>query len=275
MNGNVQQEGLSPPLGGIEPHAYLLNTPPENQLLYKIVSIENLLCSIRGSYLHFNRVDCYRDFPGADPNDGSQLPKDYEGNAGSKFEYSPEFSAANYYDQARGRTYACCFSLENSDYIWRNYANGCEKGKVCLVFNFGKLRAMLNEMLKPGNAWLSYNGTRCHQIFSVNYGRVEYVEFSLHQANTEHLPNPIRYTYIKDKSFSDENEMRISLSAAGCGQFALTDRTLMQFPENLQLSFNFKAAMADQTVQQILFQPGADTNYLKSELEKLGILPSE
>jgi hypothetical protein len=31
------------------------------------VTVENLLCSIYGAYLHFNRVDGYRDFPGADP----------------------------------------------------------------------------------------------------------------------------------------------------------------------------------------------------------------
>ena len=41
---------------------------PEGQLLYKIMTIENLLRSIAGSYLHFNRVDAYNDL---DPNDGT------------------------------------------------------------------------------------------------------------------------------------------------------------------------------------------------------------
>jgi len=67
---------LPAPLGSIEPHAHLLKVPPDDQLLYKIISIENLLRSIKGKYLHFNRVDSYTDFPGADRYDGKQLAKD-------------------------------------------------------------------------------------------------------------------------------------------------------------------------------------------------------
>jgi hypothetical protein len=46
-----------PSLGSIEPHAGLLTLPPEGQLLYKIMTVENLLRSNGGSYLRFNRVD--------------------------------------------------------------------------------------------------------------------------------------------------------------------------------------------------------------------------
>jgi len=271
MNAGTQQERMLPPMGLVEPHSSMLSVPPDSQLLYKIVSVENLLQSIQGDYLHFNRVDCYKDFSGADPHDGRQLPQDYAGNARSKFQSSADFSAANYYDHSRARTYACCFSLENTDYIWNNYANGSEKGKVCLVFNFGKLRATLNKMLQPGQVWLFYNGVQCHQIFSVNYGIVEYVEISTHQANAERLPNPIIYTYLKDKSFAEEKELRISMSAAGVGQFFLSDNTLMEFPSSLKLAFNFRAAIADKTLQNILFRSGTDTGFLKSELEKLHI----
>ncbi len=126
----------------------MLNIPPAGQMLFKMMTIENLLRSIAGSYLHFNRVDYYIDFPAADPYDGQQLPKDRQGNTITWFENAPEFSAADYYDQSRARTYACCFSLENSDFIWNNYANGSEKGKVCIVFEFGKLRATLNQILQ-------------------------------------------------------------------------------------------------------------------------------
>lgn len=48
-------------LGGIEPHAGLLMQPPEDQLLYKVMTAENLLRSISGAYLHFSRVDSYSD----------------------------------------------------------------------------------------------------------------------------------------------------------------------------------------------------------------------
>jgi hypothetical protein len=61
-------------LGGIETHAGLLVQPPDGQLLYKLMTIENLLRSIDGAYLHFTRVGQYTDSPVADPHDGQQLP---------------------------------------------------------------------------------------------------------------------------------------------------------------------------------------------------------
>ncbi len=176
MDENIKPQSIPAFFGSVEPHAPLLNAPPPGQLLYKMMTIENLLCSIAGCYLHFNRVNCYIDFPGADLHDGQQLPEDLQGNLLARFEKAPEFSAANYYDQSRARTYACCFSLENSNSIWANYANGSKKGKVCIVFDFDKLRATLNETLQPGNTALKCDGNWCAQIFSVNYGIVEYVE---------------------------------------------------------------------------------------------------
>ena len=70
--------------------------------------------------------------------------------------------------------------MENSKYIWEHYGNGSAKGKVCLVFEFSKLRVTLNETLMPGNAVLKCNGTQCHQIFSINYGIIEYVDWRWH-----------------------------------------------------------------------------------------------
>ena len=220
MDENTPRQPIPAPLGSVEPHAPMLNVPPDDQLLYKMMTVENLLRSIDGAYLHFNRLDSYVDFPGADAHDGQQLHKDQHRNASVRFEKAPDFSVADYFDQSRARTYACCFSLENSDFIWKNYANGSTKGKVCIVFCFGRLRVTLNQTLQHGNAALEYNGNRCHQIFSINYGIVEYVDRDRHEANAEHLPNPIKYTYLKDKQFSEEKELRISLSAPGIGQLA-------------------------------------------------------
>lgn len=92
------------PLGMVEPHAGLLRVPSGGQLLHKMMTVENLLASISGFYLHFNRVDAYKDFPGADPNDGRQLPADEPGNAGTTFARAPTFSLADYYNQSRART---------------------------------------------------------------------------------------------------------------------------------------------------------------------------
>jgi hypothetical protein len=61
----------------IEPHAPLLRQPPAGQLLYKVMSVENCIRSIEGDYLHFNRVDSYKDFSGADDHDGEQLMNDH------------------------------------------------------------------------------------------------------------------------------------------------------------------------------------------------------
>jgi hypothetical protein len=70
------------------------NAPEPGQLLYKIMRTEDLIRSMALSYLHFNRVDLYRDFHGADMRDGEQLPGDLPSNAATKFEKAPHFSAA-------------------------------------------------------------------------------------------------------------------------------------------------------------------------------------
>jgi hypothetical protein len=156
----------------------------------KRLSAENLIRSVSGRYLHFNRVDSYKDFPGADAYDGAQLPKDLPGNTAAKFVASPDFTAADYYDRCRARTYAFCFSLENSKYIWETYGGGGTKGKVCVVFRFEKLRSQLNKTFE--NAGLLYKGLACHQIFSINYGIVQYVDIIEHQGNLERFANPIQ-----------------------------------------------------------------------------------
>lgn len=199
-------------LGGIEPHSALLVHPPEGQILYKLMTIENLLRSIDGAYLHFNRVDQYTDSPVADKHDGQQLPTDLAGNAGAKFLKAPEFSAADYYDRSRSRTYACCFGLENADYLWHHYGNGGQHGKVCVVFSFDKLRETLNRTLAPDRAFLAFDGVACEQVMSLNYGVVQYVAWDRHRANHENLPNPVVYSYFKDKKrFSEEKELRVTL----------------------------------------------------------------
>jgi hypothetical protein len=87
---------------------------------------------------------------------------------------------------------------------------------------------------------------------------------------------PDWYTYLKDqKRFSDEKELRISLSALGVGHFALNDGTMMNFRASLQAPFDFRAAFVDGTIQQILYGPDCDSNFLCAELRKLRILASE
>jgi hypothetical protein len=225
-------------------------------------------------YMHFNRTDRYKDFPRSDAHDGEQLPTDRLAHSIIRFEKAPSFTAADYYDLSRSRTYACCLSTVNSEFIWTHYGDGGEKGKACIVFSFGKLREEFNRTLAAGAAAPEYNGLRCHQIFSINYGFVEYVDWHTHQANLKRLPNPIQYTYWKDKSsYSNEHEFRISLSAIGMGQFVLDDGNTMKFPDHLQVGFDFRSAVANGAIQQILHSPDCDVALLHTELLRHGIDP--
>lgn len=262
-------------LGHIEPQSHLLTKPDSEQLLYKVMSLNNLICSITKGYLNFNRVDRYRDFHGADTNDGLQLPLDRPFNESSKFYYSPSFSIANMYDLSRERTYACCFSLTNSNYIWENYALGDINDKVCVVFKYEKLREYLNKTIQIGNSDLEYNGKKCKQIFSINYGKVNYVDWESDQVNNAYLSNPIIYTFMKcKKKFSLENEFRISLSALGVGKFVFKKSELI-FPDRLEFGFNFHEAIVNGVIQEILCAPDSDTRYISAELSKLRIDTTE
>jgi hypothetical protein len=260
-------------LGSIEPHAPLLRRPPAGQLLYKVMSVENCIRSIEDGYLHFNRVDQYKDFTGADQHDGEQLPADRGGNATVTFAKAADFSFADYCDLSRSRTYAFCASLENSDHVW-TYSSNSPRGNVGIVFDFDKLRATINRTLQSGGAILEYNGVRCRQIFDVNYGLVRYVDWVTHRANETRLPNPIMYTYMKDDSeFAKEQELRVSLSTLGMGKFVMDDLTEIAFPPHLHLGFDFRAACADGTIREIICGPRCDEDFLRAELWRLGAAP--
>jgi hypothetical protein len=86
------------------------------------------------NYIYFSRVDMYDD----DIRDSDQPDKDKGLSETSKFENAPQFSAKNNYDHCRSRTYACCFSTENTPYIWTQYG-GSNCSAICLVFNSSRL----------------------------------------------------------------------------------------------------------------------------------------
>ena len=257
------------PLGAIEPHALLLAAPPPGQRLYKLMSVENLIRSIEGGYLHFNRVDHYTDFKLADVHDGAELPLDRPDNQAATFEKAPTFSLSDYYAQARGRTYACCFSLENSEHIWASYGTGSTMGQVGLEIDFDRMRQRINGGLIDGA--LFAGPERCRQIFSLNYGLAEYVDRAAHRANAGRAVNPIQYAYLKDVTYETERELRVTLSALGVGRFVLADGRELQFPPSLQLAFDFRASIADGTITQILTGPTTDIAGLEAELRRLRI----
>ena len=106
------------PLAWVEPNRDLLRQPEPGQLLFKVVKVRYLIDMLQRNYLHFQRVDAYTD----DTTDGEQLPLDRPVGAGISFEAAPAYTFEKYYDSARARTYACCFSLEHSAYLWERYA---------------------------------------------------------------------------------------------------------------------------------------------------------
>lgn len=262
--------GVKLHLGHIEPHAALLRAPAEGQRLYKVMKAEHAISSIAGGYLHFNRVDRYGDFAGADPYDGAQLPEDLAANQAAAFASETPWTLAHYYDQARARTYACCFSLENSEHIWREYARDAERGKVAVIFDFAKLRERLNSTLDGARMRLS-NGELADQIFSVNYGEIDYIDRASFRANRELMQNPIVYTFMKDEQYKPEAEMRIALSALGIGKFIVRDRSEFVFPDTMQLHFNFRSAIQDGVIVGFEADPAGDNAWFTAELAKLGI----
>lgn len=256
--------------GQIEPHAEILIQPKPGQRLFKIMKVEHFIQSIEHRYLHFNRVDSYSDFPTADLHDGAELLLDKPGNQATKLERNPDFTLSKYYSQSRGRTYACCFSLENSQFIWENYGGGIENDQVGLEFDFEKLKHRLNKCLS--DAALMCGNILCHQIFSINYGKISYVDRRNYRANVARLLNPIEYAYLKDNAYAQECELRVTLTAMGIGKFALADGheakvCEVDFPPNLQLEFDFREAIADGTIVQV--RPGQATDEARLE-EALG-----
>jgi hypothetical protein len=67
--------------GNVEPHAGLLKQPPQDEQLFKIMKAGDFIRSVAENYLHFQRVDSYKDFPTADSHDGEQPTRDRAVNA--------------------------------------------------------------------------------------------------------------------------------------------------------------------------------------------------
>ena len=261
--------------GNVEPHAPLLTQPANDQQLFKIMRVGDFLRSVKEHYLHFQRVDSYKDFPTADAHDGAQPAADRKVNAGITFEKAQGYSVAEYYDGCRARTYACSFSLENTPLIWERYGLGDPVGKVGVVFDFGKLRETLNDTIgnQPGRSALMVGNIRCKQLFYINHGLVQYVDIADVQLNKEKLPNPILYSYLKDRTlFVGEKELRVTLATLGIGKFVLADGSEILFPPSMSLDFDFYAALRNRAIVRILVEKEAVKAHLEKELAGIQIL---
>jgi hypothetical protein len=118
---------------------------------------------------------------------------------------------------------------------------------------------------------IEHGGALLRQVFSINFGLVEYVDWATY--GTGSLPNPIKYTFLKDKNgYSADKEVRISLSAIGVGRMVLADGRELAFPRHLHMLFDFKAAFADGTIREIMPGPNCDIALLQNDLKRLRVL---
>ena len=247
----------------IEPHAYLLKKPGENTPLYKIVSFKNFADMVENEYLYFRRVDTYHD----DKRDSDQPDKDKEVSEKSKFENALDYTAKNYYDSCRSKTYACCFSTENTSHLWEHYGES-DPNAICLVLDAHKLINYLNSNFDETR--LIYNNKRLINFFFINHGIVTYGNFD-NVFLKKHLPNPIEYVYFKDaEKYSEEKEFRISLSCLGVCKYVLLDGTDFTFPESLKLAFNFSEAIREGVIKEITLNSKSGNNEeIKSNLNAI------
>jgi hypothetical protein len=115
------------------------------------------------------------------------------------------------------------------------------------------------------------------QIFSINYGIVEYVDRQDHALHPKRMANPIQFTFLKEKArYANEKELRVTLSALGIGQFVLTSGAAMEFPPALQMGFDYREAFSGGAITEILCPPSfVDAQHLdtlRSEMAKLRMM---
>jgi hypothetical protein len=55
----------------------------------------------------------------------------------------------------------------------------------------------------------------------------------------------------------------------------LEDGSRLEFPPSLHVSFDFKTAVTDGTITQVLFAQDCDKDFLRGELGKLRMMPVE
>ena len=254
----------------VESHKNLLMQPDDTTLLYKVISFENFIKMLEGSYLHFNRVDNYTD----DEDDSNQPEQERLINEKLFFEKDPNFTLRHYYEECRKRSYACCFSLDVPMATqWHQDGVVEQKKAVCLVMNFGKLKSLLNRtfknfgLLTNSGIILQNHAQGIGQIFYLNYGLVKYGNFAKDFISPNIRPNPVEYLHFKDNGYmeKDGKELRISLFAIGIGKIVLPSGQLFDFPKSIPFEFNLNQALSCGAISHIEI---ADKNFLP-ELSKV------
>lgn len=228
------------PIFPVEPYAGRLIQPDKGQKLYKIIKQNHFDDMVKRNYLFFNRVDSYS----GDLFDGEQLPMARTLRQTSFFMKAPDFSLADYYDNARKRAYACCFSLE---YLKRMRDEYGGNSPIVIEIDFDFLRTTLNATMQ--NAGVVYEESVLPNMLEINYGIMQYVDRASYEGEYSHAP--VSNLYFKDKKYENEKEFRISLSAIGMGGFTFPNGAILDFPNFLELEFNWRQAFEEGWAKEI------------------------
>ncbi len=248
----------------IQPHKERLKQPDDKTKLYKIIPLKFLEDILDKNYFHFQRVNTYKD----DINDSDQPRIDKMLAEKSIFLHSKNYSAKDYYDSCRSRTYACCFSTKLTDHLFENYYSKPQDKAICLAFNSPNLIDQLNNNFS--NSPIKYGQQRLKNFLDINHGLVEYGNFEdrfMHDL----LPNPIEYVYFKDNKYSEEHEFRTVISTIGMGNIVLPDKSPFQFAESINLSISLVEASNANILEKIILGKNSDKQATEQLLKKYNI----
>ncbi len=247
----------------IQPHKYLLDIPSDETILYKITSLSNFKDMVEKSYLYFKRVDSYDD----DKNDSQATEIDQELAAKSIFLGSQNYSAKEYYDACRTRTYACCFATKLTGHLFTNYY--ADDKPICLCIKSGELIKTLNSNFDKSS--IMHGDFVLKNFFDINHGLVKYGNFK-ERFMGKHLPNPIEYVFFKDKDkYSEENEFRTSISTLGIGNIVLPNKERFDFPKSITLPFDFIEAIKSNIISEIIIRDGKYLAEVKNIFNDSGV----
>ncbi|MBX9586230.1 MAG: hypothetical protein K2X50_03125 [Gammaproteobacteria bacterium] len=202
--------------------------PSPDTLLYKIVKFDYFIDMCQKQYLFFKNVTQYE----GNPKD-SQMPKrERLLREAVRFENNPDVSLYDFDEPNRNNTYACCFSLNESRYIWKAYAADLKRD-LCLVFHYDNLKKYFIENYNIshfiGGSKLNTNN------FLINICKVQYVDEQSTLTNTYHK-NLCEYACYQYNKHLPDDEVRLFLSP-NLSNFKKEPET------NIKLSVDWKELM--------------------------------
>ena len=256
--------------GCIEPRRGLLRIPDDDVRLFKVMRLDHFLDSVRHGYLYFRRVDSYGASAGADPDDGRQLPSDVSGNRASAFLRQPDFTASEYYDTSRSRSFACCFTTSDGCRVLSAYGSGDPDGKARVSFLYGLMMDRVRRVLSSEDAAASIGGTRLIQCLDLDAGFVNYVDRDTHRENDARLTNTITYIFTKDQQYAWESEVRLSLSTGRIGRFQTKGQPFI-FPDHIRLPFDYRAAKSEGGIVSLERHSRSSCAQLSARVPDLGL----